>query len=69
MLQKAIRIVNHTDYYEPTNPLFLRLYTRKLEDVVNLNKAVITSYKAHDNTLLCCVQEFFEARENQYTVS
>lgn len=65
MLQrKAIRIVNHTDYYEPTNPLFLRLYPLKLEDLVNLNTAAFM-YKAHNNTLPCCVQELFEARENR----
>lgn len=52
MLQrKAIRIVNQADYYEPSNPLFIRLYTLKLEDLVNLNTAVIV-YKAH-TSMMC----------------
>ena len=66
MLQKkAIRIINLSDYYAPTNPLFIESRTLKLEDLVTLNSTVIM-YKAHNRLLPSCMQELFKPRENRY---
>ena len=51
MLQKkAIRTVNRSDYYEPTNVLFINLHTLKFGDLVYLKAAQIM-YEAQDNLL------------------
>lgn len=39
--KKDVRTPNKTDYYEPTNLLFISLHTQKLYDLVDLNAAVI----------------------------
>ena len=63
--KKAIRIVSKSDYYAPTNSLFIDLYTLKLQDIVELNTAIIM-YKAYNHLLPTCVQELFHPRESQY---
>ena len=66
MLQKkAIRIVNMSDYYAPTNPLFAQNRTLKFQDIVNLNSISIM-YKAYNKLLPRCMQELFEPRESNY---
>ena len=65
--KKAIRIICKSDYYAPTNPLFIELKILKLADLVELNTALVM-YKAHNNLLPCCIQELFQPRENQYNL-
>ena len=65
--KKAIRIASHSDYYAPSNPLFLQLHTLKLQDLVDLNTAIIM-YKAKNELLPTCIQELFHARESQYNL-
>ena len=66
MLQKkAIRIINQSDHIASTNPLFIKSNSLKLEDLVNLNIAVIM-YKAHNKMLPACMQALFEQRESKY---
>ena len=63
--KKAIRIVSKTDYYSPTNPLFIELKTLKLLDLVDLNTALLM-YKAHNHLLPVCIQSLFQARDSRY---
>ena len=66
MLQKkAIRIINNSEYLAPTNPLFINNHILKLEDLVDLNIAIIM-FKAHHNNLPPCMQRLFKARETHY---
>lgn len=65
--KKAIRLVNHATYYALTNPLFLKLKTLKLHDLVYLNTAVVM-YKAHHSQLPHCIQEMFKLRESRYNL-
>ena len=68
MLQKkAIRIINHSDYLSPTNPLFIKTKALKFEDLVELNTAVIM-FKAYKNILPTCMQELFKKRESKYAL-
>ena len=63
--KKAIRIVNLSDYYAPTNPLFIDNCTLKFQDIVNLNTTSII-YKAYNKSLPGCMQELFKPREGKY---
>ena len=66
MLQKkAIRIINHSDYLSPTNPLFSKSKILKFEDQVDLNTAVFM-FKVHKHVLPPCMQDLFEERESPY---
>lgn len=65
--KKAIRIINHCDYLIPTNSLFIKSRLLKLEDLTNLNTAVIM-YKAYHNILPDCMQELFIQRETKYNL-
>ena len=63
--KKAIRLVSKSEYYAPTNPLFIDLQTLKLEDLVEFSTALIM-YKAHNHLLPTCIQELFQPRDCQY---
>ena len=65
--KKAIRIVSHSDYYTPTNPLFIQLHTLKLQDLVELNTAIIM-YKAKNDLLPTCIQQLFHSRQSLYNL-
>lgn len=68
MLQKrAIRIIKHVDYHEPTNQLFSNLNALKFFDLVNFY-TVQTMYKVYSNLLPNCIQRLFEIRESQYGI-
>ena len=65
ILQKrVIRTIKKVDYYEPTNPLFINLFTLKFWDIVDLQTLLIL-YKAHNNLLPTCLQSLFEIKENK----
>ena len=63
--KKAIRLVNQTDYYASTNPLFYTNRTLKIEDLAKLNIGAIM-YKAHNRSLPIQMQELFEQRQCRY---
>ena len=63
--KRAIRIIKKVDYYEPTNALFINLYTLKFWDIVNLQTLLIL-YKAHNNLLPASIQRLFETKETKY---
>ena len=63
--KKTIRILHKTDYLAPTNPLFINKQLLKLEDLVNLNTALIM-YKVYHKQLPHCILELFTERESQY---
>ena len=66
LLQKrALRIINRSDYYEPTNKLFIKYNTLKFHDIVAL-KTVLLAFKAQKKILPCCILKFFQRKENRY---
>ena len=60
-------MINLADFYTPTNPLFIKTRTLKLEDIVKLHSAVIM-YKAHNKMLPEFMQELFKPRESRYAL-
>ena len=68
ILQKrAIRIINKTNYREPTNQLFIQLKTLKFKDLVDLKTAHIM-FKAGKKILPHNIQKLFQARESHYNL-
>lgn len=66
ILQKrAIRIVNHSHYYEHTNPIFIKYKALKFDDLVNLNTAVFM-YKVKRNSVPENVKSMFETKKHNY---
>ena len=66
LLQKrAIRIINRSDYCEPTNKLFIKYNTLKFHDIV-AQKTVLLAFKAQQKSLPCCIQKLFQIKENRY---
>ena len=63
--KKALRIVNRSDYYEPTNKIFIKYNTLKFQDIV-AQKTVLLAFKAQLKLLPCCIQRFFQIKENRY---
>ena len=63
--KRAIRIINRSNFIEPTNNLFMNLNTLKFYDLVEFKMAQIM-YKAHNNLLCHSIQELFEIRESRY---
>lgn len=65
--KKAIRIVYHSDFYAPTNPIFAASKILKLYDIVNLN-TLIVMFMAYNNKLPQKIQNIFEHRESHYSL-
>lgn len=66
ILQKrAIRIINKTDYYHPTNKLFINSNLLKFNDLVEFNIAKIM-FKVINNIVPDCVQNLFQMRSTHY---
>lgn len=63
--KRAIRIINHSSYIQPTNPLFIKLNTLKFHDLVEFKTAQIM-YKAYNNQLCHSIQKLFKIREGCY---
>uniref|UniRef100_A0A669C5X4 Reverse transcriptase domain-containing protein n=1 Tax=Oreochromis niloticus TaxID=8128 RepID=A0A669C5X4_ORENI len=63
--KRAIRIINQSNYIEPTNILFINLNTLKFYDLVEYKMAQIM-YKAQNNLLCRSIQKLFKVRESQY---
>jgi len=65
--KKAIRIVNHSQYNEPTNSIFRKFKAIKFSDLVSLNTAVFmfkVNRKIVPENILC----LFENREQKYNL-
>lgn len=62
--KRAIRIINQSNYIEPTNILFINLNTLKFYDLVEYKMAQIM-YKAQNNLLCRSTQKLFKFRESQ----
>ena len=66
ILQKrAIRIINKTDYYHPTNKLFMNSNLLKFNDLVEFKIAKIM-YKIINNKFPDCVQNLFQMKSTPY---
>ena len=63
--KRAIRIIKKADYREPTNALFINLYTLKFLDIVNLQTLLIL-FKAHNNLLPSGLQRLFVIKDTNY---
>lgn len=61
--KRAIRIINQSNYIEPTNILFINLNTLKFYDLVEYKMAQIM-YKAQNNLLCHSIQKLFKVRES-----
>ena len=64
--KKCIRIICKVKYKENTNPLFLKLKTLKLTDIIELNNVNIV-YRAYIKSLPLNIQCFFEDKEHNYS--
>uniref|UniRef100_A0A672GUJ2 Reverse transcriptase domain-containing protein n=1 Tax=Salarias fasciatus TaxID=181472 RepID=A0A672GUJ2_SALFA len=66
LLQKrAIRVVNGSGYRDHTNPIFIKLKSLKMKELVELN-LLKTMYKAHRKKLPFNLQNRFAKRDSQY---
>ena len=66
LLQKrAIRIIKKAAFFEPTNALFINLYTLKFWDIVSC-QTLLFLYRANHNLLPSCLQKLFQSKENKY---
>lgn len=63
--KKVIRIITHSSYNSPTNPLFIQLKTLKFYDLVDLYTAKLV-YKARQHTLPQSLQAMFSLRDSIY---
>ena len=64
--KKCIRIICKVKYKENTNPLFLKLKTLKLIDIIEFNNVNIV-YRAYVMSLPLNIQCFFEVKEHSYS--
>lgn len=62
--KRAIRIINRSNFIEPTNAWFIDLNTLKSYDFVEFKMAQVT-YEVHNNLLCYSVQKLFETTESQ----
>ena len=60
-----MRIIDRSDYYEPTNKLFVKYNTLKFHDTVT-QKTALLAYKAQQRLLPGCIQELFNMRDTHY---
>lgn len=65
--KKAIRIVNHSSYNEPTNAIFSQLNEIKFYDLVTLN-TVVFMYKVKHKNMPENILSLFEVREQKYNL-
>ena len=66
MLQKqAIKIVIMAQFYDSTDPLFIK-YVLKFKELVDLKKTQQIMFRVKQGTLPNCIQRFFAMKENRY---
>lgn len=67
--KRAVRIISHSPYREPTNPLFERNCILKLEDVHKIQLAMFI-YKCQNNLLpmSCCCHIQFNSNPHHYSL-